>query len=118
PYTTRFRSLLLHQQEEVQRDQRDQDQRDEEDVEDVEPGQDLRARELPTKYRRRRPRADHRDREHDRRGDPQAGAGEGVVGERVAGEALEEAEPEQQQADDPVELTRLAERTGEEDPEH
>ena len=29
-------------------------------------------------------------------GDPQAGAGEQVVGQRVAGEALEDAEPEQQ----------------------
>ena len=64
------------------------------------------------------PGADHRDGQHDRVGDPQAGAGQRVVGQRVAGEALEEAEQEQRDADDPVELARLAERAGEEDPEH
>ncbi len=39
-------------------------------------------------------------------------------GERVAGEALEEAQQDQDDTDDPVGLTRLAERAGEEHPEH
>jgi hypothetical protein len=55
---------------------------------------------------------------HDRLGDPQAGAGQAVVRQRVTGEAGEEADPEQQRPDDPVRLARLAERAGEEHPEH
>ena len=51
-------------------------------------------------------------------GDPQAGAGEQVVGQGVAREALEDAEQEQQRADHPVQLARLAERAGDEDAHH
>ena len=46
------------------------------------------------------------------------GAGQQVVGQRVAGEALDDAEHDQAEADQPVELARLAERAGEEHPEH
>ena len=50
--------------------------------------------------------------------DPQASAGQQVVGQRVAEQALEQAEREQSDADQPVDLARLAVRTGEEDPDH
>ncbi len=51
-------------------------------------------------------------------GDPQARAGQLVVGERVAEQALEHAQREQHDADQPVDLARLAVRAGEEHPEH
>ena len=47
-----------------------------------------------------------------------AGAGEQVVGERVAGEALDAGEQRQDGAEDPVDLTRLAEGAGEEHAGH
>ena len=50
--------------------------------------------------------------------DAQAVAGEQVVGQRVAGEALGHGEDEEDETDHPVQLTRLAERTGEEDAQH
>ncbi len=95
-----------------------EDRRDQQHVGDVEPADDDVARERPAEDQERHPGADDRDRQHDRVGDPQAGAGEQVVGQRVAGEALDDAEPDQAEADEPVELTRLAERAGEEHPEH
>ena len=61
---------------------------------------------------------DDRYRQHDRVGDAQAGTRQQVVGQRVAGESFDDAEHEQQQADEPVELARLAERAGEEHPQH
>ncbi len=64
------------------------------------------------------PGADHRDGEGEPGGDAQPGAGQQVVGQRVAGEAGEEAEEQQQHADDPVRLARLAEGAGEERAEH
>ncbi len=47
--------------------------------------------------------------------DPQAGTREQVVRDRVATEALDQGQCQQAVADHPVELTRLAERAGEED---
>ena len=76
------------------------------------------ARELAAEQEERHVGADDRDRLHEAVRDPQAGAGQQVVGQRVAGEALEDAEQEQQGADHPVELARLAERAGEEDAQH
>ena len=52
---------------------------------------------------------------HHRVRDAQARARELVVGERVAGEAVGEAEQQQRDADHPVDLARPAERAGEED---
>lgn len=50
--------------------------------------------------------------------DAEAVAREQVVGKRVSGEALGHREDEEDEADHPVELTRLAEGTGEEHAEH
>ena len=62
--------------------------------------------------------ADERDGEDDGVGDPQPGARQQVVGQRVAGEAGGEGEDQQQHADDPVDLARPAERAGEEHAGH
>ena len=85
---------------------------------DVEPADDHVARELAAEHQELGPGAYHRDRLHDRGGDPQAGAGQQVIGQRVAGEALDQAQGHQTQPDQPVQLTGLAERAGEEHPEH
>ena len=61
---------------------------------------------------------DDRDRQDDAGGDAQTGTGQQVVRQRVAREALEQAQHHQREADEPVDLTGLAERTGEEDPQH
>ena len=47
---------------------------------------------------------------------PDAGAGEQVVGQRVAGETFQDDDHPQRQTDDPVDLPGLAEGAGEEDP--
>ena len=49
------------------------------------------AGELAAEEEERQVGADDRDRQQDALGDAQAGAGEQVVGQRVAGEALEDA---------------------------
>jgi hypothetical protein len=87
-------------------------------MQDIKTSDDLGAGELCSDDEERDPRADHRDREHDRVRDAQACAGEEVVGQGVAREALDHAKCQQRYADEPVQLTRLAERAGEEDPEH
>ena len=68
--------LLLEHQSQVDADQRKQSARDQQHMHDVEAAEDDLAGELATEDRRRQPGADHRDREHDRGGDAQAGAGE------------------------------------------
>ena len=50
--------------------------------------------------------------------DAQTVTREEVVGEAVAGETLSHSEDEEQEPDNPVQLTRLAEGTREEHPEH
>ena len=71
--------------------------------------------ELAAEHERAQIGADDRYRLDDAVGDAKAGAGEQVVGKRVAGEAFEKTERHEPDADEPVRLTRLAERTGEED---
>jgi hypothetical protein len=118
PRTRELGVLLVPHQPDVHADQREQDARQQQHVDDVEPREDLGAGELAAEQRPLRPRADHRHRQRDARGDAQARAGQQVVGQRVAGEALERADEDEHQADDPVGLARLAERTGEERAEH
>ena len=73
--------------------------------------------ELAAEQEERHVGADDRLRLQEAVGGADAGAGEQVVGERVAGEPFERAQEQQQRADRPVELARLAVRTGEEDPQ-
>ena len=89
---------------------------DQQDVQRVEPTDDHLTGELTAEEQEHHPGTDDRDGLGDRVGDPQAGAGQQVVRQGVAGEALEDAEHEQPDPDDPVELTGLAERAGEEHP--
>ena len=110
-----LRVLVVDEQQHVGSDQREQHARDQQDVHGVEPRDDRVTRELPAEQEERHVRPDHGHRLHEAVGCPDAGAGEQVVGQRVAGEALERAQQQQQGADHPVQLARLAERTGEVD---
>ena len=111
-----LRVLVVDEQQHVGGDQGQDQPRDQQHVGDVEPRDDHLAGELAPEHEERHVAAQHRGRLDDAVGDPQAGAGEQVVGQGVAGEALEDAQQDQQAADHPVELARLAERAGEEDP--
>jgi hypothetical protein len=102
----------------VDRDERKDQAGDEQDVHGVQAGDELRARELAVEEQERAPRSDDGDRLDDASRDLQAGAGQQVVGEGVAREAGAEAESDERDADDPVELTGLAEGSGEEHAEH
>ena len=96
----------------------DEDGGDQQDVDGVEARDDRLAGERAAEDAEGEVGADHRGRLHEALHGAQAGAGEQVVGEGVAGEALDDGEQRQHRADDPVELTRLAEGAGEEHPEH
>lgn len=99
-------------------DEGDQDGRQQQDMQDVEAGDDIRARKFVPEQQVGDPGAGERDRLDHAVDDAQAVAREQVVGERVAREAERHGEHEQQEADDPVELARLAEGAGEEDAQH
>ncbi len=85
-----LRVLLVDEQQHVRTDQGQQDAGDQQHVDDVEPRDDHVTRELAAEEEERHVGADHRGRLDQAVGDPQPGAGEQVVGERVAGEALDE----------------------------
>ena len=74
-------------------------------VDGVQPGDEDLAGELAAEDEEAQVGADHRDRQDDARRDPQAGAGEQVVGQGVAGEALDDR---QQREVDPI--TQLSSR--------
>ncbi len=109
--------LLLDEDQQVHRDQRQEDRRDQQHVRDVEAADDLLADVVPVEDREVRPRPDHRDGEQDRADDPEAGAGQQVVGQRVTGDAHEQRQHQHHDADQPVALPRPAEGAGEEDTE-
>jgi hypothetical protein len=113
-----LRVLLVEDQDQVSGDQTQDQAGHQQDVQGEQPRDEVVAGEQPAEDEVRHVRADDRDRQDDALHDPQAGAGEQVVRQRVAAEALEQRQHEQREADQPVELARLAERAGEEDPEH
>ena len=113
-----LRVLVDHHQHQVQHQQTDEDRGQQQDVQRVEATDDLVAGELAAEEQERRPGADERDALDHAVDDAEAVARQQVVGERVAGEALGHREDEEDEADDPVELARLAECTGEEDAQH
>ena len=88
------------------------------DVQRVQAADDVGAGELAAEQEERDPGADDRDALDHAVDDAEAVAGEQVIGERVAGEAPAIARMNSDEADDPVDLARLAERTGEEDAQH
>jgi hypothetical protein len=99
-------------------DQRQDKTGHEQDVDAVEARDELGPGELAVEEQEGAPCADDGDRLDDAAGDLQAGPGEQIVGEGVAGEAGGQSESDERDADDPVELTRLAERAGEEHAHH
>ena len=112
-----LRVLVVDEQQHVGGDQREQDARDQQHVDDVEARDDRLARELAAEEQERHVRPGDRGGLQEPVRGADAGAGEQVVGERVAGEALERAQEQQDAADDPVELARLAVGAGEGDAE-
>jgi len=103
----------------VRSQQADQDGRDDEHVDDVEAGDDhAAAREVTPEQEEGQVTTHHRYRLDNGEGDPDTGTRHQVVRKRVPQEAVENAQDEHEHADDPVELTGLAERTGKEHPGH
>jgi hypothetical protein len=86
-------------------------------VDAVEAGDDVVAGERAAEQEHRDVGADHRRRQQGALQEADAGAGQQVVRERVAHEALEHAQHQQREAEEPVDLAGLAERAGEEHPQ-
>lgn len=99
-------------------DQRDDEHGQQQDVQRVQASDDVGTGELSAEEEERGPGADQGEALDHAVDDAKTVAREQVVGKRVAGEALCHREDEEDEADHPVELTRLAERTGEEHAEH
>ena len=112
-----LRVLLPPHDREVQRDQRRDGRRKQIDVRDEQARQELLGRVDAAEQEEREPRPDHRTESSDRVRDAQPGSAEQVVGQRIAREAGDRRDKEQQ-PDDPVDLARLAERAGKKDPAH
>src|ERR1022692_309273 len=92
--------------------------RDQQHVQDVQPRNDEMPGERAAEQEERQVGPDDRDGLHDAFEDPQAGPGQQVVGERVAEQALQHAERQQHEPDQPVDLAGLAVGAGEEEPQH
>ena len=84
--------LVVDDQRQVRRDQPEDDGRDQQDVHHVEPGDDQVAGELAAEDEELGPGADQRDGPDQAVDEPQAGAGQQVVRQGVAGEALDQAD--------------------------
>ena len=84
-------------------------------MEHVETGDDVVSWVLAAEDERRQVCPNDRDGEHATLNDPQARPREKVVRQRVPGVAPDDAHHQQTEADQPVELSRCAECTGEED---
>ena len=111
--------LLEPDQCQVNPDERQHDSREQQNVNRVQARDDDVAREVAAEQRPVHPRPDDRDAQRDRReSGADARARQQVVGQRVAEEALEHGQDQQQRADHPVGLAWPAERAGEEDARH
>jgi hypothetical protein len=110
--------LVVHDQREVRRHQAQQQAGDQEDVHHVQARDDQVARVLAGEDEELRPGADDRDGPDQAVDEAQARAGQQVIGERVAGEARDQRHRHEADADQPVDLARLAERAGEEHAQH
>ena len=87
-------------------------------MEHIEPRDDYGSWELVTEEEVGHPNANNGESLDHAVDDAQTVSGEEVVGEAVPGEALSHSEHEEEEADNPVELARLAESAGEEHTEH
>ena len=110
--------LLAEHDEQVRGDQRQQDAGNQQHVDDVHPRHDVVTGERPAEQEERQVGADDRDALQDALEDPQAGAGQLVVGQRVTEKSLDEPQREQRDPDQPVDLAGLAVGAGEEHPQH
>ena len=108
--------LLVPDHRQVRADERQDDARYQQDMDDVEALDDLGARVIAAEQQEAEPGPDEGDRLDDGVADAHAGAGEQVVGQRVADEPFDDAQREQGDADRPVQLAGLAEGAGEEHP--
>ena len=100
----------------VDADQPDQQGGDDDRVEGEEPPDDPVRGVLAAEEEEGDPRPHQRDRLGDGEGDPQACPRQQVVGQRVAGEPVEDGQDQHGDADHPVELPGLAEGAAEEHP--
>ena len=110
--------LVQGHQPDVGADEREEQAGDEQHVGDEQAGDDRLAGELAAEDEERQVGADHGDRLHDAVDDAQAVARQQVVGQEVAGETGQQRDRGEHRAQIPVQLARLAERAGEEHPEH
>ena len=110
--------LVDDHEQEVHAERGDQNRRQQENVYREEDWDDRRSRKLTTEQQVGGPGAYHRNALDETVDDAKAVAGEQVIRKRVAGEALGHREDEENEADEPVDLTRLAEGTREEDAQH
>ena len=110
--------LLVPHDHHVRGDQPEQQRGDQQDVQHVQARHDVLAGELSAEQEHVDVGADDRDRLRHALGDPQAGAGQQVVRQRVPEQALQDAQREHAEADEPVQLAGLAVGAGEEDPQH
>ena len=99
-------------------EQPDDDQREDQHVDDEQSRDDRGPRVAAPEQEEGDIGADQRDRQHDREQDPDPGARDQVVGQRVTDEPVGQRQDEQRHADRPVELARLAEGPREEHPGH
>jgi hypothetical protein len=107
--------VRAHHERQVRRDQPGHRDRDDQDVQQVQAVVErAAARVLAVPDRRADVAADQRHRQGDAVGDGQAHPRQQVVGQRVAGEALEDRQAEQRHADHPRQPPRVTERAGEE----
>src|SRR5699024_1727261 len=110
--------FLVPQDHDVRGDQRQQQCRDQQHMQYVQPRDDVHSGEYPTEQEHREVRTDQRDRQQHTLEDAHAHARGQVVRQGVAEETFDHGQGEEGHTDQPVELTRFAERSGEEHTEH
>ena len=116
--TGELRVLLANQQEQVRAHETQQHQRNDQHVNDEEARDDGRAGKVATKEKEGNVGTDDRERQDDGVRDTDTSTRHQVVGERVAEEAFRNRQDQQRRTDGPVQLTRLAECSREEDTTH
>src|SRR5581483_1294757 len=111
-----LRVLLAPDDRQVHADERSERRRHENDVREEEAPDDGVRGKLAPEHQERDPRADDGDRQRNRIRDAQSRPREQVVRHRIAGEPVEDAEQQQRDADDPIDLARTPEGPREVDP--
>ena len=110
--------LVNHHEHQVHHDENQHQSRKQQDVQCVQASDDVRTGEFASEKKEGNPRTDHRDGIHHAIDDSQPITREQVVGEGIAGKSFSHGQNEEHEADRPVELSRLAECSGEEHSQH